>query len=312
MLRNVMLIGFTTVLFFLTESVLAEEPVATKAQPAAVVKKPEPKPAKKLAPSNLTVAQIVEKNAAARGGINAWRTVKTMSLSGKMDAGQPVKKVTPEDPAQVRQPKTRTERIERALAAEKAKSEPGVQVQVPFVMELKRPRQSRLEIQFQGETAIQVYDGVKGWKVRPFLGRREVEAYTEEELKLAGMQSELDGFLIDHAAKGYKVAVLGMEPVNGKEAYKLKVTLKGGQVRHLWIDAASFLDVKIDETRRLGGKDRAVETLLRDYKTVNGLKLPHLMETRVVGAKTAKSEKIYVEKIVVNPKLVDNRFAKPE
>jgi len=39
------------------------------------------------APAQLSAAQIVERNVAARGGLQAWRAVQTMSYSGKMDAG---------------------------------------------------------------------------------------------------------------------------------------------------------------------------------------------------------------------------------
>src|ERR1700675_1169624 len=39
------------------------------------------------APASLTAQQIVEKHVAARGGLQAWRAVQTMSWSGKLDAG---------------------------------------------------------------------------------------------------------------------------------------------------------------------------------------------------------------------------------
>src|SRR5438105_14830534 len=35
----------------------------------------------------LSAAQIVEKTVAARGGLQAWRAVETMTLAGKMGAG---------------------------------------------------------------------------------------------------------------------------------------------------------------------------------------------------------------------------------
>src|SRR5690348_4051918 len=35
----------------------------------------------------LSVAEIVDKNVAARGGLQAWRAVQTMTLTGKMGAG---------------------------------------------------------------------------------------------------------------------------------------------------------------------------------------------------------------------------------
>ena len=35
--------------------------------------------------ARLTAEQVVEKNIAARGGLQAWRAVQTLSLSGMMD-----------------------------------------------------------------------------------------------------------------------------------------------------------------------------------------------------------------------------------
>src|ERR1035438_5403983 len=37
--------------------------------------------------AKLSAAQIVDKNVAARGGLQAWRAVQTMSMSGKLGAG---------------------------------------------------------------------------------------------------------------------------------------------------------------------------------------------------------------------------------
>src|SRR4051812_14530185 len=37
--------------------------------------------------AKLSAAEIVEKNVAARGGLQAWRGVQTMSLTGKLGAG---------------------------------------------------------------------------------------------------------------------------------------------------------------------------------------------------------------------------------
>jgi outer membrane lipoprotein-sorting protein len=218
----------------------------------------------------LSASQIVEKNVSARGGLTAWRNVQTMTMSGQMDAGKGVK--------------------------------------LPYVMELKRPRKKRLEIQFQGQAAVQVYDGANGWKLRPFLGRKQVEVYTAEELKRASTESDLDGPLVDYVAKGTKIDVDGVELVEGHDSYKLKLTLKDGQVQHLWVDAKTFLEVKIDGTRRMDGKPRTFETFYRDYRTVQGLQVPFVFETAVQGVKG--TEKIEVQKIEVNPALADSQFAK--
>jgi hypothetical protein len=77
----------------------------------------------------------------------------------------------------------------------------------------------------------------------------------------------------------------------------------------LWVDAKTFLETKIEGTpRRLDGKYHPVEIYYRDYKTVSGLMIPYVMETKVQGVK--QPEKIEIENIAVNPRVEDSRFAK--
>jgi hypothetical protein len=178
-------------------------------------------------------------------------------------------------------------------------------------MELKRPRKSRLEIDFAGKTAVQVYDGQNGWKLRPYLNRNDAEPFTEEEAKADAEQGDLDGPLFDYAAKGSKVALEGVEPVGGHEAYKLKLTTKGGEVRHVWIDTHSFLDVKIEGMpRRMDGKMRSVAIYQGDFRAVQGVTVPFLYETAVEG--NPQTHKMVVETVAVNHALDDSRFVKPQ
>jgi hypothetical protein len=222
------------------------------------------------AAAGITVDQIISKNLLARGGSATWKQINTMTMSGQMDVGKGMK--------------------------------------VPYVLEMKRGRKVRLEIQFQGQTAVQVYDGLNGWKKRPFLGRQDVEAFTPEELQKASMDSDLDGPLVDYAAKGTQVSLEGTDTIDGHDAYRLKLTLKGGNVRHLWIDEQSFLEAKIDGTRRMDGKQRRIDTYYRDYRTVHGITVPFLFETALENVKD--TEKIRVETVAVNPSLDDALFAK--
>jgi outer membrane lipoprotein-sorting protein len=182
-------------------------------------------------------------------------------------------------------------------------------VQLPFTMELKRPRKSRLELQFNGQTAVQVYDGTNGWKLRPFLNRHEVEPYTQEEMVAASMQADLDGPLVDYASKGTKVELEGMEKVADQETYRLKLTLKNGKSQHVWIDSQTYLEVKIEGIpRRLDGKYHEVATYYRDYRPVDRLMMPYVLETTVDGIK--QTEKIEIETVAVNPKLSDSQFTR--
>jgi hypothetical protein len=260
-------------------------------------------------PGNLSAAEIVDKNVAARGGLQAWRAVQTLSLEGKLGAGG-------------------NQRATLAVPRPKEKSLEHIpqrrveEVQLPFLMELKRGRKMRFELQFKGQTAIQVYDGANGWKLRPFLNRMEVEPYTADELKKASMQSELDGFLVDYAAKGSRIELDGVEKAEGRDTYKLKVTQKSGQSIHVWVDAQTFLETKVEgQPRRLDGTEHPVEVYYRDYRTVDGLRIPFVLETRVLPVgKTALGfrdtpappEKIIIEKVVVNPQFDEKLFSKLE
>ena len=101
-----------------------------------------------------------------------------------------------------------------------------------------------------------------------------------------------------------------MEPVEGKDAYKLKLTMKGGEERNLWVDATSFLEVKIDgEPRKLDGRAHKVAIYSRDYKTVSGITVPFTLETAVEGVK--QRHKMSFQTVTVNPQLDDAFFAKP-
>jgi predicted DNA-binding helix-hairpin-helix protein len=188
-------------------------------------------------------------------------------------------------------------------------------------MELKRPRKMRVELTFNGQKAIQVFDGANGWKLRPFLNRRVVEPYTAEEMKSASLQADLDGPLVDYAAKGTKIELDGMEKVEDRDTYKLKLTMNNGQSIHVWIDAQSFLEAKIEgQPRRLDGEYHSVEVYYRDYRPVNGLQIPYVLETKVLplaqkspgfGNTPVPPEKIVIEKVAVNPKLDESLFSKP-
>ncbi len=259
--------------------------------------------APKVTAQRLSAAEIVKRHVAARGGAKAWRAVQALSASGKLDAG------TGDSVARSRSVGQASRRSARELAARK--DEPAKQVQLPFTLAKQRPNRSRLEVAFAGKTAVQVYDGKQGWKVRPFLNRTDVEPFTPDEAKAEAEADDLDDPLIEHAAKGTKVAVDGVEAVDGRAAYKLALTSRSGAVRHVWIDARTFLDVKVEGApRRMDGKLHEVWVYQRDFRTVDGVKIPFVLETAVDGY--PGTHRISFEKVTLNPKLDAATFAKPK
>ena len=267
------------------------------------------------AQAKFSAAEVITKNVAARGGLQAWRAVQTMSLSGKTGAGGN-QRATLRVPTQA-QATVVAQKSDQAEVPTRRVDE----VYLPFLMELARPRKMRFELQVAGQTALQVYDGVNGWKLRPYLNRLDVEPYTADEMKAASMESELDGPLVDYAAKGTRIESDGIEKVEDHDTYKLKLTLKSGAVTHVWVDAQTFLETKAEgQPRRLDGIYHPVEIYYRDYRNVNGLEIPFVLETRVLPVtKTAMGlrdtpvppEKTLIEKVVINPKFDAGLFSKP-
>jgi outer membrane lipoprotein-sorting protein len=255
----------------------------------------------------LPVAEIVQRNIAARGGAGAWRAVRTLSMSGLMDAGRR----SPDASKLVEETRSAPGKPRKRLHPEltKAEAQAATVIRLPYLIEFRRPHQMRVELKVKDATAVQVYDGTAGWKVRPFVGRREVEPYSAYELKLAANQQEFEGPLIDYAAKGTKVESAGSDVVDGRETYKLKLTLKTGNVMDMWIDAQTFLDVKLSIPRAIGGKQHSVVTFMRDFRKVDGLMLPFQLEDQILGNPTI--QRIDIQQVAVNPTLADSRFAKP-
>ena len=258
--------------------------------------------------AKLTAAQVVEKNIAARGGAQAWKGVQTMSWSGKMDAGAGDSIERSRRFAQNQGHLSNSRMAHGDMAAGDKASK---QVQLSFKHEMKRPNKSRTEIEFAGKTAVQVFDGSSGWKYRPFLNRNDVEPFSPDEAKMESEDPGIGGYLTDYSARGSKVDLDGMEKVEGHDAYKLKVTSKTGGVKYVWVDAQSFLDVKVSGNQKhMDGKMHNVYIYQRDFRDVQGVKVPFVMETAVEGYR--ETHKAILETVLINPKLDDSRFTKPQ
>ena len=223
----------------------------------------------------LTAAQIVENNVAARGGLEAWRKIQSMVWVGH---------------------------IERSNTGAPS---------LPYVLEQKRPNKTRFEIKARNQTWVRIYDGARGWKLRPARnGMPEVVPYTTVELLSAQNGQGIDGPLMDHQAKGIAVTLEGVDDVEGNKAYRLNVKFPSGASNHVWIDAQTFLEVKYDrQSRNATGQTGTVSVYYRDYRSMEGLQIPFTIES---GAGTGKvADKMMIDKILLNPPLEDQMFAKP-
>lgn len=219
-----------------------------------------------------TVDEVIAKHLEARGGVDRIKAVKSIKLTGKMTLG------------------------------------PGIEA--PVVLEMKKPANVRMEITFQGNLGIQAYDGKTGWGISPMSASKTPEPMSAEDLKDMEEQADLDGSLVDWKVKGHTVELMGKEKVEGSFAYKLKLTLKNGDIRYVYIDADSSLELKTDAKRTIRGSEVETESVSSDYKEVGGLVLPH---TIVQGPKgSPQKQTITIDKVELDVPLDDALFKMPE
>ncbi|MGF6935634.1 outer membrane lipoprotein-sorting protein [Paraburkholderia sp. UCT70] len=227
------------------------------------------------ADASLGTDEVVARNAEARGGADAWRKVTSMVWVGHVDS--------PNAPAP----------------------------DLPFELALKRPDRTRFETTAANQMIVHVFDGKDGWKVRPSGGGGpDVRPYTSNEVKFARDEQVIDGPLLDHAAKGISVALEGTDKVEGRDAYRLLLRLPSGATRHVWVDAQNFLDVKYDrEARGPSGRPATIEVMYRDFREVDGVRIPFVIESGAVGMD--KKDRLVIDNVTLNPPLDSFTFANP-
>jgi hypothetical protein len=170
-----------------------------------------------------------------------------------------------------------------------------------LVIESRLPDAMRMEITASGKTLVRAYDGRTGWQKVP--GQNNVNLMTPAEQRSISHEADLLSGLVDYAAKGNKVALTGTEQVEGRDAYKVQVTLRDSTVFTYFIDRETWLPVKWQ-----GGP---WETMYRSYIEVGGVKIPSRFETTQRGSTVAPPTVLVITSAVANPKFSDARFAPP-
>lgn len=181
-------------------------------------------------------------------------------------------------------------------------------LEFPGSMRLKRQDRMRLEMTIQGKTMVQAYDGKTAWMIMPFLGSPDPQPMSADDAKDVIEQADIDGPMVDYKAKGHAVEFIGKEDVDGSPAYKLKLTLKNGDVSYIYIDTETGLEVKETSKRKQQGSEIEVDSYLSNYKPVNGVLFAYAIENKVQGKQVGQ---FTIDDIKVNVPIEDSIFAMP-
>ncbi|HLY60409.1 MAG TPA: hypothetical protein VKV95_06545 [Terriglobia bacterium] len=217
-----------------------------------------------------TVDEIIAKNIQAHGGLDKLRSVKSIRNTSEFSAGSFKAKV---------------------------------------VQEGKRPEKAREEFIIQGMAQVSAYDGKSAWRVSPFGGRRDAEALSQDDMKDLVVAADIDGPLVDYKEKGHQAELEGHDSVEGTDCYKIKLTMKNGDIRVYFLDVDSYLELKVETQTMIRGAIREGETYYGDYDQVNGIYYPFAIESGSKG--DPDRVKFTVEKVELNVPLDDSLFAMP-
>jgi hypothetical protein len=223
-----------------------------------------------LAAKAQTVDEVIAKNIEAHGGLAKLKTVNTLRNTAKLSFGP-----------------------FRATA----------------LQENKRPDKVREEVAIQGLAQVQATDGKTAWQVSPFEGRKDPQLMTAEDAKSLIVDSDIDGPLVDYKAKGHKAELMGHDSVEGTDCFKVKLSMKNGDVRYYYLDTDSYLELKLETQSTVRGTLQENESYFGDYEQVDGIYFPFAIEQAQKGS--SQRQKLTVEKVEINVPIDDARFTMP-
>ncbi len=218
-----------------------------------------------------TAEELVAKNLQAKGGLEKIKAIRSVRMTGRIEVD-------------------------------------GLRAVVG--QESKRPDLLRETFTVQGMTQIQAYDGATGWQISPFEGRKDPQLLGEEDLRGMVEDADFDGPLVDAQAKGNKIEYLGHDQVDGDDAYKLKVTLKNGDIYYYYLDPDTYIEVQIERLIFIRGSMRENTTLLGSYKPVNGVMYPFSIESGPKNNPDGRA-KVTFTRIEANIPVSDSDFKMP-
>jgi hypothetical protein len=217
-----------------------------------------------------TVDEVIAKNVQAHGGLEKIKAMNALRNSGKINFGS---------------------------------------IRATIFQENKRPDKVREEVGIQGLAQVQAYDGKVSWQVSPFEGRKDPQLMTAEDAKSLLVDADIEGPLVDYKAKGHKAELMGHDTVEGTDCFKVRLAMKNGDVRYYYLDADSFLELKLEIQSTVRGTLQENESYFGDYEQVAGIYFPFAIEQAQKGS--AQRQKVSVDKIEVNVPIDDSRFVMP-
>jgi hypothetical protein len=189
-----------------------------------------------------TADEVIQKYITAVGGADAWKKVKSVRMIGAVNYNG---------------------------------------TELPVTVTFLTKKAMRAEYSMNGMTGYDIVTDKEGWTFNPFMGQKEAQAKTAEEVK--ENQDQLDQMpLLDYKTKGHKVVYIGKDDIAGNACYKLQLTLATGKEETLYFDAKSYYQVRAVSKTKANGKDvESVANYSNYQKLPEGISVPMTVESEM-------------------------------
>lgn len=182
----------------------------------------------------------------------------------------------------------------------------GMGMEMPMTMKIKRPDKFRMEADVQGTKMVSVINGDKGWMIAPWIST-EPQDLAGEQFEQTKEQADIDGDLWHYADKGHTAELLGKEDMEGTQVYKIQLNKKNGDTQYYYIDADTYILLKVTTKTSRQGMELTVDNIFSNYKMVDGVVMPMSIESSAMG----QSSQIVLDDVQFNVDIPDSLFEKP-
>jgi outer membrane lipoprotein-sorting protein len=224
-----------------------------------------------------TVDDILSKYFESIGGVEKWKELKTMKLTGQI---------------------------------------PTPQGEFTFEMDRKAPNKMIISLDVMGQKLVpQAYDGEVAWMLNPFTGNTAPQKLPEGQTRDLIRDAVFEDPFIDFAGKGHEVTFEGTGDAEGVQCYILKMIQNKGKgddesTSSYYFDCESYLPVLVKQTmtnEQMGTQE--VEVYMSDYQDIgNGLMMAFNIDTRIGGQSV---QAVKFTKAVLNEEIPDDVFKFP-
>jgi outer membrane lipoprotein-sorting protein len=223
-----------------------------------------------------TADNIIAKYFESVGGIEKWKNLKSIKMTGKMVI---------------------------------------LQGEFPITLYRKSPNKFKIVMNIEGQEIIpQAFDGETGWMNTPFGGAAGPQKMEEDQVRELRDVSEFEDPLIDYKARGFVASYEGTADTFGVQCYIVKLIrhkgIEGKELASLYyFDTEHYLPVMIKQpSPQAMGQE--IEIHMSEYQeTSDGVLMPFVMDTHFKGQSV---QKLNFTAITINEELADDLFKFPE